>query len=104
MTIPNNDNCLSVSGSAFNGNTTQGHHVISSLKNRQQTNYVSLSDWCEGNFITKRIGYTLIKRKLLIAQKLYGQWWVCANIDCLDELLDYLGLEQLYFDANNSEL
>lgn len=97
------------SGSAFNGNTLQSNYIKSNLYkynnqvlvNEEITNYVSLTQWCNGNFISKDIGRTLIAKKLLIAQKLYGQWWVCANQECLQELLDYLGVEQLLFDANN---
>ncbi|MEO0834780.1 MAG: hypothetical protein AAFY16_02075 [Cyanobacteria bacterium J06642_3] len=90
-----------VSGSAFNGNTMQATRPITTIAGRDKTNYVSLSDWCVGNFISKDIGYILIKRKLLIGQRIWGQWWVCANPDCYDVLLDYLGVEQLIFDADN---
>ncbi len=65
---------------------------------------MSLTAWCNNNFISKDIGRTLIEKKLLIAQRLYGQWWVCANLECIEELLDYLALDELYFDAaNNSD-
>lgn len=90
-------------GSAFNGNTTQANQPISSIKNRERTNYVSLTEFCQRNFITKRIGYKLIKKKYLIATRKFGQWWVCANPDCQTELLDYLNLDSLYFDADNSD-
>lgn len=94
------------SGSAFNGNKFSGYRIRSYLlddtNKPKTTNYVSLTQWCEGNFITKKIGRTLLKKKLLIGQRLYGQWWVCANLDCLSELLDYLGLEELFFDADNN--
>lgn len=100
---------LSPSGSAFNGNTLQSKYPLSSLYkyennsvvNREKTLYVSLTDWCNGNFISKDMGRKLIAKRLLIGQKLYGQWWVCANLECLEELLDYLGVEQLLFDAAN---
>ncbi len=90
-----------ISGSAFNGNTIQGTRPYSVIQGQERTNYVSLTDWCQGNFISKWIGYELIKRKLLIGQRLYGQWWVCTNPDCLQELLEYLGVEELAFDADN---
>lgn len=96
-----NEPITEISGSAFNGNTIQGSRPFSAIPGRERTNYVSFTDWCSGNFITKRIGYQLIKRRLLIGQKLYGQWWVCANPDCLEQLLEYLGVEELLFDANN---
>ena len=100
---------LNVSGSAFNGNTLQAHQIKSNLYeyqnqqiiNQEKTNYVSLTEWCNRNFISKRIGRNLLAKHLLIGQKLFGQWWVCANQDCLLSLLDYLGVEQLIFDANN---
>ena len=91
------------SGSAFNGNRVMGTRPLSGIPGRSRTNYVSLTDWCKGNFISKKQGTRLIKKKLLIGQKLLGQWWVCANPDCLDELLKYLGVEELLFDADNSE-
>ena len=94
------------SGSAFNYNKFNGNRIRSYLldeeKKPKTTNYVSLTDWCNNNFITKRIGRTLLTKRLLIGQRLYGQWWVCANLNCLEELLEYLGLEELFFDADNS--
>lgn len=89
------------SGSAFHGNVLNSNRPISNIQKRDRTNYVSLSRWCKENYISKRIGRELIKKKLLIAQKLLGQWWVCANLDCYQELLDYLGLDELFFDADN---
>jgi len=94
---------IELSGSAFNGNTIQATRPISSIKGRSKTNFVALTHWCRGNFISRQTGYSLIKRKLLIGQKLWGKWWVCANPDCFDELLEYLGVEQLAFDADNLE-
>ena len=89
------------SGSGFNTNQFNGNRIKSTITNRQKTFYVSLTKWCDENFITKRVGRTLLAKKLLIGQRLMGQWWVCANPDCIDELLEYLGLEQLFFDAPN---
>lgn len=93
--------CHYFSGSAFNGNKLNNSRPVTKLKDRDINNYVSFTVWCKNNFITKDIGRNLIKKKLLIAQRLYGQWWVCANLDCLPELLDYLNLDKLYFDAEN---
>src|SRR6056300_907531 len=93
-----------ISGSAFNGNTIQATRPISSLRGRSRTNYVSLTQWCQQNFVSKRIGYILIKRKLLIGQRIWGQWWVCANPDSLEDLLEYLGVEVLLFDVDNQPL
>lgn len=93
-----------ISGSAFNANRTQGNRAISNLQDRNKTNYVSLTEWCRRNFITKRLGDTLISKKLLIGQRLYGEWWVCANLECFEQLLEYLGVEQLIFDADNDLL
>lgn len=93
---------IEISGSAFNGSSLIATRPINALKNRSRTNYVSLAEWCDKNFITRRVGYSLIAKKLLIGQQLYGQWWVCANPDCLEELLDYLNLTALLFDADNS--
>lgn len=94
--------CNYPSGSAFNGNKLNSYRPTTRLKDREKTNYVSLTDWCKNNFVTKRVARNLIKKKLLIAQGLHGQWWVSANLECLDELLDYLGLDALYFDADNN--
>lgn len=90
------------SGSAYSGNFINSTHPLTGLPDRSLTNYVRLSDWCRGNFISTDIGYTLIKKKLLVGVRRHHVWWVCANLTCLIELLDYLGIEQLYFDADNS--
>lgn len=92
------------SGSGFHIHEINGSRPMTRLldrDDRQLTNYVLLGEWCAQNFITKKIGYGLIKRKLLIAQRFYGRWYVCANLGCLEQLLEYLGIEQLFFDANN---
>lgn len=96
-----NSEFIMLSGSAFMGNSIQATRPISAIRTSHLTNYVSLSEWCQKNFITKRVGYRLIAQKLLIGQKKYGRWWVCANPDCINELIDYLGIEQLQFDAEN---
>ena len=97
----NNEPVVWFSGSAFQDNEINNTRPISHLSDRERTNFVSLTQWCENNFISKRVGRNLIKKKLLIGQRLYGQWWVCANLNCYQELLDSLGLEQLFFDAEN---
>ena len=97
------------SGNAFNGSYINSNRLETNLSksknkvlvNQEKTNYVSLTEWCNKNFISKKIGRKLIIKKLLIGQKLYGQWWVCANIDCLEKLLDYLEIQKLFFDADN---
>ena len=96
-----NFDCKKISGSAFNENKFKGNHVKSSLSGKNKTNYVSFTEWCQKNFISKAVGRELLKRKLLIGQRLKGEWWVCANKDSLEDLLDYIGLTQLFFDANN---
>lgn len=91
------------SGAAFNGNKLMGTRPLSSIPNKTRTNFVSFTEWCQKNYISKDQGRYLIKKKMLIAQRLWGQWWVCANPYCLDELLKYLNVEELTFDADNSE-
>lgn len=90
-----------ISGAAFNRNKFKGNRIKSSLNNRNKTYYISLTKWCNGNFISKDIGRNLLKKKLLIGQKYKGQWWVCTDENCKEFLLDYLGLEQLYLDILN---
>ena len=90
-----------ISGSAFNQNKFKGYRIKSSLSGRNKTNYVSLTEWCEKNFISKDVGRKLLKKKLLIGQRFKGQWWVCANIECMENLLIYFDLPELFFDANN---
>lgn len=89
------------SGNAFDICTIRGCKPISSFPELDKVNYVSLTEWCQKNYISKKVGRTLIKKKYLLAQRLYGRWWVCANLHCLEQLLEYLSLEQLFFDANN---
>ena len=102
MEKPNIESAVKISGAAFNGNTVMATRPLSHIPNREKTAFVSLTEWCSKNFISKKVGTRLIKRKLLIAQRLKGQWWVCANPYCLDELLEDMGIEELFFDADNS--
>ena len=92
---------LKISGAAFNRNKFKGNRIKSSLNDKNKIYYISLTKWCEGNFISKKTGRNLLIKKLLIGQRYKGQWWVCANQDCQEALLDYLKLEQLYLDAPN---
>lgn len=87
-------------GSAFNGNTTQAYHPIPNLKDRDYLKVVTLTLWCERNFVTPRIGYKLIKLKYLIAFRRHGVWWVTANPECVEQLTEYLGVEKLLFDVS----
>ena len=89
-------------GSGFRNNEINNTRPLSQLPQGDRINVVSLSDWCAGNFISKWIGRELIKRKLLIAFRYSGQWWVAANPDCSSQLLEYLGVEELAFDADNN--
>ena len=89
-----------ISGSAFNQNKFKGYRIQSHLY-REQTYFVSLTEWCKKNYISKRQGRRLLARGLLVGQRLRGQWWVCANICCLEELLEELDIDVLYFDADN---
>ena len=87
-----------IHGSAFQNNYLNATRPIANLPDRSRVNVVSLTEWCERNFISKRVGRTLIVKKYLIAFRRHHTWWVCANPDCMGELLDYLGVEQLAFD------
>ena len=87
-----------IGGSAFVGNSTQAHRPISQFKDRDYLKVVSLREWCDRNFISRDIGYKLIKLKYLIAFRRHGQWWVTVNPDCKSQLLEYLDIEKLAFD------
>ncbi len=91
-------------GSAFNGNALNANQPIGRVKDNDHIKVVRLSEWCSKNFISQDIGYTLLKLKLLIGFRRHHIWWVAANPYCIDELLEYLNLEQLFFDADNSDL
>lgn len=99
METPNIEPTFKRGGSAFNGNRRLGTRPIPNLFNGQPTKVVSLSQFCQQNFISRYQGYRAIELKLLIAFKMFGRWWVRSNPDCYQDLLDYLGLEELLFDA-----
>ncbi len=94
-------------GSAFNGNTLNTARPIGQIKDSKEKhdhlNVVKLTAWCSKNFISRDIGYTLLKLRLLIGFRRHHIWWVAANPNCKDELLEYLNLEELFFDADNSD-
>lgn len=89
-------------GSAFRGVGLIGYRPVPQIKDRHVTRYVSLSEFCARNFITRDTGYKLIRLKLLIGWRQKGRWWVCSNPDCIEQLLEYLGVDELLFDADNS--
>lgn len=90
-----------IHGSAFQNNYLNATRPIANYRGRSRTNVVSLTEWCDKNFVSKNVGRKLIERKYLIAFRRHHVWWVCTNPDCLNELLEYLGVEQLAFDAEN---
>ena len=94
---------IKIGGSAFNGNTTSAHrpqpHLLDENRLPKTTKVVSLRIWCERNFISKDVGYTLIKRGYLVGFRRHGVWWITSNPDCINELLEYLGVEKLAFDV-----
>ena len=92
---------ISISGAAFNGNTLMGTRPLSGIPGKSRTNFVTLTEWCKKNFISKDQGRYLIKNKMLIAKRMFGQWHVCSNPHCIDDLLNYLGVVELFFDAEN---
>jgi len=89
-------------GSAFNGNFRLAKRPIPHLPNTDKTNVVSLTEFCDRNFITRYQGYKAIDKKLLIAFKMFGRWWVRSNPDCIEHLLEYLGMDELIFDEIKS--
>lgn len=90
---------IRISGSAFMGNTTQAHRPIPRIKDQSYLKVVTLREWCDRNFISRDLGYKLIKLKYLIAFRRHGQWWVCANPDCLNSLIELLDVKKLLFDV-----
>lgn len=89
-------------GSAFRVNSLNSNHPVERINSSNKVRVVSLSEWCARNFISKRVGRTLIKKKLLIAFRQKHQWWVTANPDCIEQLLEYLGIEKLLFDVEQT--
>lgn len=102
MDKPKIEPYLKKGGSAFQNNLLNATHPRSSIEDRDSVFVVSLSEWCEKNFITKRTGRKLIKLKLLVAFRRHHIWWVAANPDCINALLEYLNLEELFFDATQN--
>ena len=88
-------------GSGFRDNYLNATRFSSRFLDKDNIKVVSLTEWCTKNFISKRIGRTLIKKKLLIAFRRHHVWWVAANLDCLEKLLEYLEVKELVFDADN---
>lgn len=97
---PNIKPVTKIGGSAFVGNTTQAHRPIPQIKDKNYLHVVTLCEWCQRNFISRDLGYKLIKLKYLIAFRRHGQWWVTANPDCLTSLIELLGVEKLLFDVD----
>lgn len=99
MNNPTIEPTIKNGGSAFRGCSLNATHPRSHFQDKDKVSVASLTEWCGKNFISKRVGRTLIKKKLLIGWRQFGQWWVTANLDCLEELLDYLGVDELAFDV-----
>lgn len=90
-------------GAAFNGNHLMANRPKSQLIRDSNgnplkcTKYICLSDFCRLNYVTKRSCRSAIAKKYLIAIRYRGQWWVAIDPNCIDELKDYLGLEEIIF-------
>lgn len=90
---------LKLGGSAFVGNRRMGTRPLPRIDEQDHVNVVSLKEWCDRNFISRDTGYRLIELKFLIAFRRHNYWWVASNSDCLPQLLEYLDVEELLFDA-----
>lgn len=95
---------IKLGGSAFNGNSTQASRPIPQIIDPNNPKLdrllvVSLREWCDRNFISRDMGYKLIKLKYLVAFRRHGQWWVTANPDCVKEIINLLDVEKLVFDV-----
>jgi hypothetical protein len=86
-------------GSAFQGNTLNSTRPLSSLCEVDRTNVVKLTDLCRANFISIDVGYRLIKLKYLIAFRRHHVWWATVNLSSKQELLDYLGVDEIFGDV-----
>lgn len=98
------------SGSAFNGRGINRFQVLSTIPEaerdgqiifREKTNYVSLTDFCQNNNISKKTARNLIRKKFLICQRLYGKLWVCVNPLCEEDLKTYLMVDNIIFEDIN---
>jgi hypothetical protein len=87
-------------GSAFQGNTLNSTRPLSRFTESEKVAVVKLTDLCRANFITIDVGYRLIKLKYLIAFRRHHVWWVTCNPVCKQELMDYLGVNQLLGDVD----
>lgn len=90
---------LKFNGAAFVGNRRMGTRPLSRIDEQDYVNVISLKEFCDRNFISRDTGYRLIELKLLIAFRRHNYWWIASNSDCLSQLLEYLGVEELFFDA-----
>jgi hypothetical protein len=99
MNKPPIEPCLKLFGSAMVGNTLNSTRPLSRFKETESVKAVKLTDLCRANFITIDVGYRLIKLKYLIAFRRHHVWWITCNSLCKQELLDYLGIEQLLGDV-----
>jgi hypothetical protein len=96
--MPEIEPCIPLYGSAFQANTLNGTRPLSRLIDSDRLVVVKLTKFCAENFISIDVGYRLIKLKFLIAFRRHHVWWIAINPLCKQELLDYLGVEQLLGD------
>ncbi len=88
-------------GAAFNGNRLMSTRPKSQLIRDSNgnllkcTKYISLSNFCRLNFVTKRTASSALAKKYLVGIRYKGQWWVAVDFECLEDLKDYLGLEDV---------
>jgi hypothetical protein len=83
------------SGSAFNGNYLQSFRIWSRDPNKEKLIFIPLTDFCKVNFISRNTGRTLIKKKLVIAKRCGGVWWVAQKDSCIEELKDFLDVNEI---------
>jgi hypothetical protein len=86
-----------MNGSAFNGNRRMSFRPRSTMDDRNFTQLIRLTDFCRLNHVSKWMAYRAIEKKLVIALKYRGQWWLDRDYNCLEELQEYLGVDELIF-------
>lgn len=91
-------------GNAFQGDYTRSFRPYGALPDRTNTKFVLGTEFKKRNNITHHQMLYCIQRKYLAAIRRGGAWQVASIPWCRVEMLEYLGLDSLAYDAENPDI
>ena len=88
-------------GNAFQNDVVRNSYVKGALTDRTNTKFVLGTEFKRRNFISHHQFRECLKRGYLVGIRRGGAWQVASCAPMKEEMLHYLGMDALLYDADN---